>query len=241
MTQNNGSSAIKHGTPVLCATSSFIFGKSAPPPAMIIPLFIMSAESSGGVSDKTCFAACTISASTSEIASHTSLLEILILRGKPKIKSRPWISINFGSFCGNAVPTFIFISSADCVPIAKLYFFLMYSAIAASILSPATRTECAVTIPPSEMTATSEVPPPMSIIMWPEVELIGMPAPMAAKIGSLATYAWRAPADKAASITALRSVLVIPAGIEIINSGLKNLKLGVVLAIKWRIIAWVTL
>ena len=47
---------------------------------------------------------------------------------------------------------------------------------------------------------------------------------MAASIGSFATYAWRAPADIAASITALLSVLVIPAGTEITNSGLKNLK-----------------
>ena len=124
---------------------------------------------------------------------------------------------------------------------AKLYFFLIYSVIAASILSPATLKEWDVTMPPREMTATSEVPPPMSIIIWPEQELMGIPAPMAAKIGSLATNAWRAPADRAASMTALRSVLVMPAGTEMTNSGLKNLKFLVVLVIKWRIIAWVTL
>ena len=49
----------------------------------------MSADNSGGVSDKTCLAAKTISAKTSEIASQTSLLETLIVLGKPKIKSRP--------------------------------------------------------------------------------------------------------------------------------------------------------
>ena len=199
---------------------------------MIIPLFIISADNSGGVSDSTCFAAWIISANTSEMASHTSLLEILMFRGRPKIKSLPWISIYLVSFCTMAVPTFIFISSADCVPIARLYFFLIYSAIAASILSPATLTEWLVTIPPKEITATSEVPPPMSIIMCPEQELIGIPAPIAAKIGSLATKAWRAPADKAASITALLSVLVIPAGTEITSSGLNSLKLLVVFLIK---------
>ena len=77
--------------------------------------------------------------------------------------------------------------------------------------------------------------------MCPEQELIGIPAPMAANIGSLATNACLAPADNAASITALLSVLVMPAGTEITSSGFKNLKLVAVFLIKWRIIAWVTL
>ena len=38
-------------------------------------------------------------------------------------------------------------------------------------------------MPPSEMTATSEVPPPMSTIMLPEGSVMGRPAPMAAAMG----------------------------------------------------------
>ena len=38
---------------------------------------------------------------------------------------------------------------------------------ASSILSPATRTERLLTMPPSAMTATLDVPPPMSTIMLP--------------------------------------------------------------------------
>ena len=49
-------------------------------------------------------------------------------------------------------------------------------------------------MPPSEMTATSVVPPPMSTIMLPVGSATGSPAPIAAAIGSSIRYAWRAPA-----------------------------------------------
>src|SRR6185312_5397462 len=39
--------------------------------------------------------------------------------------------------------------------------------IASSISSPPTRSDCETTMPPSEITATSVVPPPMSTIMFP--------------------------------------------------------------------------
>ena len=45
---------------------------------------------------------------------------------------------------------------------------------------------------------------------------------MAASMGSFATYVARAPAARDASITALFSVEVIPAGTEISTSGLMN-------------------
>ncbi|CAB4600798.1 unannotated protein [freshwater metagenome] len=41
-----------------------------------------------------------------------------------------------------------------------------------------------VTIPPSEITATSVVPPPISTIIEPIGSCIGSPAPIAAAIGS---------------------------------------------------------
>src|SRR3954466_6229751 len=56
--------------------------------------------------------------------------------------------------------------------------------IASSSSSPPTRTDCDTTIPPSEITATSEVPPPMSTIMLPVGSPTGSPAPIAAAIGS---------------------------------------------------------
>ena len=43
---------------------------------------------------------------------------------------------------------------------------------------------CETTMPPSEITATSVVPPPMSTIMLPAGSWIGSPAPIAAAIGS---------------------------------------------------------
>src|SRR5213595_3193707 len=45
--------------------------------------------------------------------------------------------------------------------------------IASSISSPPTRSDCETTIPPSEITATSVVPPPMSTIMFPVAEPTG--------------------------------------------------------------------
>jgi hypothetical protein len=74
--------------------------------------------------------------------------------------------------------------SAVCSPMAMLYLRFMYATIASSILSPPTRTLCEYTMPASEMTATSVVPPPMSTIMLPLASVIGSPAPIAAAIGS---------------------------------------------------------
>ena len=60
--------------------------------------------------------------------------------------------------------------------------------IASSIASPPTRTERPITTPVSEMTAMSDVPPPMSMIMLPAASAIGSPAPTAAAIGSSTRY-----------------------------------------------------
>jgi len=51
-------------------------------------------------------------------------------------------------------------------------------------LSPPTRTDCEYTIPASEITATSVVPPPMSTTMLPLGSVMGRPAPIAAAMGS---------------------------------------------------------
>ena len=85
-----------------------------------------------------------------------------------------------------------------------------YCTIASSISSPPTRTQVAATTPPSEITATSVVPPPMSTIMEPPAAWIGSPAPIAAAIGSSMRCASRAPAIVAASITARFSTSVTP-------------------------------
>ena len=51
----------------------------------------------------------------------------------------------------------------------------MWLTIASSISSPPTRRLCETTMPPSEMTATSVVPPPMSTIMFPVGSATGRP------------------------------------------------------------------
>src|SRR3954467_1522663 len=71
--------------------------------------------------------------------------------------------------------------------------------IASSSSSPPTRIDCETTMPPSEMTAPSEVPPPMSTIIDPVGSPTGRPAPIAAAIGSSIRYAWRAPARRGAA------------------------------------------
>ena len=50
--------------------------------------------------------------------------------------------------------------------------------------SPATVTDSEQTMPPSEMQAISEVPPPMSMTMLPSGASTSSPAPSAAAIGS---------------------------------------------------------
>ncbi len=93
-----------------------------------------------------------------------------------------------------------------------------------SNLLPATRRLVQETILPKAITATSDVPPPRLIIIWPLLALIGMPEPSAASTGSRTKNAFLAPPSLAAFITARRSVCVTPAGTEIITSGLKKLK-----------------
>ena len=77
------------------------------------------------------------------------------------------------------------------------------------------------TIPPSEMTATSVVPPPMSTTMFPVGSHTFMPVPIAAAIGSSMMWVGlRAPADSAASCTARCSTPVIPDGTAMTMRGL---------------------
>ncbi|KKU42711.1 MAG: hypothetical protein UX58_C0001G0143 [Candidatus Wolfebacteria bacterium GW2011_GWB2_46_69] len=111
--------------------------------------------------------------------------------------------------------------------------------IAPSNLFPATRKLAHDTIPPNDTTAVSVVPPPILTIILPECELIGMPAPNAASIGSRTMYASRAPASFAALTTARRSVCVIPAGTEMTISGLNTLNDPTALVMKYFNIALV--
>ena len=97
---------------------------------------------------------------------------------------------------------------------------------------PATRTLAQDTMFPRAMTATSDVPPPMLIIMCPDRALMGMPAPRAASTGSRTTNTFRAPASVAAFTTARRSVWVMPAGTEMITSGFTMLNLPTALDMK---------
>ena len=86
-------------------------------------------------------------------------------------------------------------------------------------LSPAILVEREDTIPPNEIVATSVVPPPISTTIEPVGSITGRPAPIAAANGSSITYASRAPATLAASITALFSTSVTPEGTQIIAAG----------------------
>ena len=105
--------------------------------------------------------------------------------------------------------------------------------MASSIRLPPTRMECATTIPDSEITATSVVPPPMSQIALPRGSEIGSPAPIAAARGSSISHAWRAPAEMAASVTARLSTEVTPDGTQIMISGLKMRWRPCTLPMKW--------
>jgi hypothetical protein len=114
----------------------------------------------------------------------------------------------------------IFTSSAVRSPSARLYSFLMKLMIASSSSSPPMRTDWLATMPPSEMTATSVVPPPTSTIMLPLGSCTGSPAPMAAAMGSsMMNGSLRAPANTAASCTARFSTPVTPDGTQMTIRG----------------------
>ena len=81
--------------------------------------------------------------------------------------------------------------------------------------SPAIRMDLLLTIPPSAITAISEVPPPMSTIIFPVGSNTSIPIPIAAAIGSWMSFISFAPACSAESFTALSSTSVIPEGIQI--------------------------
>jgi hypothetical protein len=75
-------------------------------------------------------------------------------------------------------------------------------------------------MPFNEMTATSEVPPPISSTIEPCASSTGKPAPIAADIGSSIKYTSRAPAIAADSLIARRSTWVEPQGTQIKIRGL---------------------
>ena len=92
--------------------------------------------------------------------------------------------------------------------------------IASSNLSPPTRTEPEYTAPPSDITPTSVVPPPISTTIEPVASSTGNPAPIAAAIGSSINSTRRAPAPTADSRIARRSTWVDPHGTQITMRGL---------------------
>ena len=94
-------------------------------------------------------------------------------------------------------------------------------------------------MPPSEITATSDVPPPMSTIMLPVGSPTGRPAPIAAAIGSSMRYAWRAPALRHASSTARFSTPVTPDGTHTTTRGCAQ-RFWCTFWMKWRSISSVT-
>lgn len=84
--------------------------------------------------------------------------------------------------------------SAVASPITLPYLRRTKLMMDSSKRSPPTRTESENTTPLSERIATSVVPPPMSTTIEPQASCTGMPAPIAAAIGSSIRNTSRAPA-----------------------------------------------
>lgn len=93
-----------------------------------------------------------------------------------------------------------------------------------------------MTIPPSEMTATSVVPPPMSTTIEPRGSATGSPAPIAAAIGSSIRWTALAPARFEAWTMARRSTGVTPDGTQI-TIRVRGRRPGTALRTKCRIIS----
>ena len=92
----------------------------------------------------------------------------------------------------------------------------------AQVLNLDEKSKCRIEF--NEITATSDVPPPMSRTMEPRASPTGMPAPIAAAIGSSTRNTSRAPALSADSLIARRSTWVDPAGTHTSTRGLGRRK-----------------
>ncbi len=94
--------------------------------------------------------------------------------------------------------------------------------MASSNLSPPMRTASLSTMPPSDIRATSVVPPPMSRTMFPLGLVISIPAPSAAATGSSIKNHSLAPALRTASSTARFSTEVVFEGTQTMTRGLNK-------------------
>ena len=135
--------------------------------------------------------------------------------------------------CGYAEPSWILISSDRRSPISRPWLLRTCSAIASFMSSPPMRSDVEWTMPESEITATSVVPPPMSTTMFAPGSVMGRPAPTAAATGSDTRYTLRAPACMADSCTARRSTWVMPEGTLITTRGCTALRARWVLRMKY--------
>ena len=95
-------------------------------------------------------------------------------------------------------------------------------------------------MPPSDSTATSVVPPPISTTIEPVGSVTGRPAPIAAAIGSSIRNTRRAPALSADSWIARRSTAVEPDGTQTMICGLAKLRRLCTLRMKCLIISSAT-
>src|SRR3954468_604881 len=86
--------------------------------------------------------------------------------------------------------------------------------IDSSSSSPPMRMDCDTTIPPSEITATSLVPPPMSTTMLPVGSPTGRPAPIGGATGSLIRFALPRPGRGRGAHRLLDQVRLPRAGAE---------------------------
>ncbi len=89
----------------------------------MMPLSMMSAASSGGVSWSTLRTACVISRSSRAIACTTSFVESSTVFGRPEMRSLPFTAVVSSSGSGVAEPMAIFTSSAVLSPMARLWCF----------------------------------------------------------------------------------------------------------------------
>src|SRR2546428_2162 len=127
-----------------------------------MPWSMTSATSSGGVSSIVSLMASTICSTDGSSASRICALVTSIDRGRPVSRSRPRKNVVTSSSSGYAEPIAILMSSAVRSPMRRLNSRRAYATMFSSISSPPMRIDRETTMPPSEVTATSVVPPPMA-------------------------------------------------------------------------------
>ena len=186
----------------------------------MIPSIWISPSSSGGVSSSTSTIALMMMVVMSAIASCISTALTSIARGSPRRESLPLRRKVLFSSASTAQAIASLQERAIALPMIRPCLRRTYLMISSSILLPAVLMVLPTDIPPSDKTAISTVPAPMSTIITPWGDMISLPLPNAAALAASISRTRLTPKLEIAPTIARFSTSVISPGIHATTRGM---------------------